>query len=156
MTTIPLSAPVMQLVYGPCQDAITRAIHDAAPLKFHKRHGIGDDCPVCPSALSEEIEAKLDEILPEGAVLAPWQRKLALEVLEAKSEEMDAVVDQATPSPALQEYLDRHELVPDAVSLPPAYSKMTAKDLRPLASAAGMKGARVAKKAEMVEFLEAQ
>lgn len=36
---------------------------------------------------------------------------------------------------------------------PQRFEEMTAKELRPIASAAGMKGARVAKKGELVAFL---
>ena len=168
MKTIPPSAPIMQLitpgVHLAVNDAVQRS-HDRDPLDHHRRYGTKIDakCHLCPTPEQELLEAdrqrilneQLDEQLPPGAVLAPWQRKLATEVLEAKSAELDAVVDEAVPSPALQAYLAEHELVPDQPE-PEAdadLARMTTKELRPLASAAGMKGARVAKKAEMIEFL---
>lgn len=158
MKTTPMTAPIMQLINMPCQEAITKALHDAAPLKFHKRWGIGSECELCgTSELSQRIDETIDA-MTDGLTLAPWQRKLATEVLAAKTEEMDAVVDEAAPSPALQAYLEEHELVPDQPE-PEAdddLARKTTKELRPLAAAAGMKGARVAKKAEMVEFLQHQ
>lgn len=149
---IPNDAPIIQMLRPGTDEAVFRAIHDSAPIRFHKRYGIGTDCSLCPSEVQVAIEAKLEEFAADE--LAPWQRKLALEVLDAKSVELDAVVEEAAISPALQEYLDRHELAPDRPT--PSYEGMTAKELRPLASAAGMKGARVAKKSDMVEFLAHQ
>ncbi len=193
---IPNSAPIIQLLRPATDHAVMRAVHDTGPLAWHKRWGVNPvACEFCPSELSEKIEAdrqrildeQLDEMLPPGTVIAPWQRKLATEVLAAKAEEMDAVVEEAVISPALAAYLDEHELVPDSkpeiiidevsdwVVVPRSkddqaqdeqfvlvdsvavgsYSEMTAKALRPLASAAGMKGARVASKADMIAFLSA-
>lgn len=149
MNTIALTAPIMQLVNGACQDAITTALHDAAPLKFHKRYGIGADCQLCNSAVEETYDA-----IRSGHHHTPLGDQISKALVEAPA------------SPALQAYLEEHELVPDApapyeerdqeIEDRITYQDMTAKELRTLASAAGMKGARVAKKAELVEYLTHQ
>jgi len=159
---------LMQLINPPVQDAITRALHNANVIGFHKRHGIGVGCPICPPTdpeLQERIEETMEEISQGGG-----DQRLAAEI------EM---------SPALKNHLEERELVPDPptyeyVESDPAtkptdenfvivdgdmidgmvvagsYAEKTVKQLRPLASAAGMKGARVANKAALVEYLEEQ
>lgn len=109
--------------------------------------------------------------------------EIAKAQLDAEADTPELVVeDEFDPnatdaSPALQAYLAERELVADEPTYVAAdvqldratdeqftlvdhnkamaYGELTAKELRPLASAAGMKGARVAKKADMVEFLAA-
>jgi hypothetical protein len=138
----PSTPAIMEMIHRPCQEAIDKALHDVNPPKWHKR--LGDyTCPLCPSSFEkryEEIRAYSDEELEE------WQAKLAKDMLGT------------TPSPALAKFLDDNELLadelmPEVVEDRITYQDMTAKVLRPLASAAGMKGARVAKKDELVEFL---
>lgn len=198
---IPNNAPIIQLLRPATDEAVMRAIHKSSPIKWHKAYATSPElCPFChdgeQTELSKKIEGDLVEL--DGLVMAPWQRKLALEMLAAKSDELDAVVEEAVISPALAAYLDEHELVPDSkpeiiidevtdwvvvhrskedqaqpeqftlvdsevihddgthTVVVGSYGEMTAKALRPLASAAGMKGARVASKADLVAYLNAQ
>lgn len=50
---------LVRLLKPPCNEAVTRAIHDADPDKFHEeRLPSAKACPVCPT-LSERLTASI-------------------------------------------------------------------------------------------------
>ena len=150
---------LVELLRPATDDAVTRYLHRTEFRAWHKRRGISpDNCPACidqrQQAEADRYERTRLTVVDEVSPLQPWQRKLANEVLEAKTAELDAVVAETETSPALKAYLEEHKLVPDPRTVELSdYSMMTAKDLRPYAASSGMKGARTAKKAAMLEFL---
>jgi hypothetical protein len=155
---------LMQLINPPCQDAITRALHNANVIDFHKRHGIGTDCPICPPTdpeLQERIEDTMEEISKGGG-----DQQLATEMSPALKNHLEE--RELTPDPPTYEYAeadlskkptDENFAIVDADTVDGmvevgSFAEKTVKQLRPLASAAGMQGARVAVKAELVAYLE--
>ena len=98
-------APILRLVTPAVDHAVDVALHKADPDRFHRQHGT--PCELCPSELQQEIQRTIEE-LQSDAELAPWQRKLASEVLAAQM-----APDNAPVSDALQTYLDDRSLVAD-------------------------------------------
>jgi hypothetical protein len=176
----PSTPTIMNMVHHPCQEAIDKALHDVNPPKWHKR--LGDyTCPLCPSSFEkryEEIRAYSDEELEEwqaklakdmlGTTPSPALAKF-LDDNKLLADELmpEVVLDDDDPNdlevvnfvaappdldePFTTDPVERaaDQVIEDRIT----YQDMTAKVLRPLASAAGMQGARVAKKDDMVEFL---
>jgi len=106
--TLPPTSPLLQLIEPGCTRAVVVAIHDVDPPRFHReRLAAGQDCEFCPSELQQEIERKIDELMGDTE-LAPWQRKLASEVLAVQM-----APDNAPVSDALQTYLDDRSLMAD-------------------------------------------
>jgi len=106
--TLPPTSPLLQLIEPGCTRAVVVAIHDVDPSKFHReRLGPEQQCEFCPTELQQSIEDKIDELMGDTE-LAPWQRKLASEVLAAK-----LAPNEVPISEALQTYLDDRSLVAD-------------------------------------------
>lgn len=146
---VPLTAPVMQYIYPAVQEAVTRALHPEGDLELQK-------------VIDESMERVRASTEPSPA-LANWldANDLVADEGPVPEDDADAALQEAIEKTAaehakFEERLNRkrEELglaEPEALS----FEGMTAKELRPLASAAGMKGARTAKKADMIEHLRA-
>ena len=109
---------LVELLRPATDDAVTRYLHRTEFRAWHKRRGVSpDNCPACidqrQQAEAERYERTRLTVVDEVSPLQPWQRKLANEVLEAKTAELDAVVAETETSPALKAYLEEHKLVPD-------------------------------------------
>ncbi len=101
-------APILRLVTPAVDHAVDVAMHNVDPERFHRVHGT--PCELCPepmTELQEEILRKMEE-LSDVEKFAPWQRKLASEVLAAQM-----APDNAPASEALRTYLDDRSLVAD-------------------------------------------
>jgi len=101
-------APILRLVTPAVDHAVDVAMHNADPERFHRQHGT--PCELCPepeTELQKEIARKIDELMGDTE-MAPWQRKLASEVLAAQM-----APDSIEMSDALQTYLDDRSLMAD-------------------------------------------
>ena len=102
------NAPILRLVTPAVDHAVDVAMHNADPERFHRQHGT--PCELCPepeTELQQEIMRKIDELMGDTE-MAPWQRKLASEVLAVQM-----APDDVEESDALQTVLDDRSWMSD-------------------------------------------